>query len=241
MRAFFIFTLVLIPAVYAQFLPANLIPETLQYRMLSGSVEVGSSRVTITHDNIAGTIFITESISGLFEQTTIVNLRNDSTLQTLTSHTVLSRDNKYQEAQVQYQDRGTRVKGEVRRPPEFGGQREVDVELEPGTADSYAVPYLFRSTRLAVGKTIRVPVYNALQNEKGSARGWIARIEPVVVPAGNFECYRLEAFSGNSRLILNLDTQFPHRVIRLILPALEVKLELESISPGDTTINRQQR
>jgi hypothetical protein len=217
------------PVAQAQFRSANLIPETLRYRMMSGSVEIGSSIVTISHNSDAGMIHITESISGLFEQTSVMILRRDSTLQTLSSHTVISRDNKYQEAQLRYHDYGGRVVGEVRRPPEFGGWRGVDAELPTGTADSYAIPYLFRSIPLTVGKTFQLPLFNALQNEKGLARGWVARIETVTVPAGHFDCFRVEAFSGNSRLILNIDTQFPHRIIRQITPALEVKSELVTI------------
>jgi hypothetical protein len=226
---FCIFWLAAIPAARAQFHPANLIPETLQYRMLAGSVEVGSTTVNISHDSAAGVIHIVESTSGLFEQTTRISLREDSTLQTLTSHTVLSREKKHQEAKLQYQNQGARVTGEVQQPPEFGGRRAVDAELEPGTADSYAIPYLLRCAPLAVGRIIKFPLFTGLQIEKGLTRGWVARIEPVVVSAGRFECFRVEVFAGNTRLILNVDTQFPHRVIRQFLPALDVKLELIAI------------
>ncbi|MDZ7343562.1 MAG: DUF3108 domain-containing protein [candidate division KSB1 bacterium] len=227
---FLIFWVAVTPAVQAQFDPANLIPETLRYRMLSGSTEVGQSTVTIRHDSAAGMLHLVETISGLFEQTTTLSLRYDTTLQTLTSQTTLSRDSRQQQARLQYSDDGTRVTGEVQRPAEFGGQRAVDTELEAGTVDSYAVPYLLRCAPLAVGTNLSLPLFNGLKNEKGLARAWVARIEPVTVPAGQFECFRLEVYAGNTRLILNLATQFPHRIIRQIFPALDVKLELASIS-----------
>lgn len=225
-----VYWLAITPFAYAQFDPANLISETLRYRMLSGSTEVGHSIVTVRHDSTARMLHIVEAISGLFEQTTTLSLRQDTTLQTLISQTTLSRDNREQRARLQYSDDGTRVIGEVQRPTEFGGQRAVDTELEPGTVDSYAIPHLLRCAPLAVGANISLPLFNGLKNEKGLTRAWVARIEPVTVPAGQFECFRLEVYAGNTRLILNLATQFPHRIIRQIFPALDVKLELESIA-----------
>ncbi|MDZ7290825.1 MAG: hypothetical protein ONB44_06445 [candidate division KSB1 bacterium] len=118
--ALFIFWFTATPVAQAQFNPANLVPEILHYRMLSGSIKVGRAVIEIRHDSIAGIIHIAESIFGLFEQTTVLTLREDSTLQTRTSHTVLSRDNQYQEAQLKYNANGTRVSGEARRPSEVG-------------------------------------------------------------------------------------------------------------------------
>jgi hypothetical protein len=218
-----------IPAAQAQFQPSHLIPETLRYRMLTGSAEVGSSTTTISRDEAAGTIHIVESISGLFEQTAAVTLRDNTTLQTLASHVVSWRNHQYQQVRLQYLNDGQRVTGEVCRPPEFITPREVDIAFAPGTADIYAVPHLFRAASLAVGRTIRFSHFNALQNESGPARAWVARREIVAVPAGSFECHRLEAHAGSARLILFIDTRFPHRIIEQILPAIDVKLELVAI------------
>jgi hypothetical protein len=217
---------VAVSPVRAQFEPAKLVPETLRYRVLSGAVEVGSSTITITRDSVAGIIHIFESISGLFEQTAIITFRNDTGLQPLTTRVIISRDTQYHELQLRYDDNGRRVTGEVRRPPEFGGSRVIDLALPSGAADVYAAPHRFRAAPLVIGKTLQFPFFNALQNEEGVARAWVAKVEAVSVPAGNFECFRLEAFLGNSRLILNIDRQFPHRLIRQILPELEVKFEL---------------
>jgi hypothetical protein len=214
--------------IHAQFDPARLIPETLRYRLQSGSAEVGSSTVTISHDNANGTIHIVESISGLFEQTAIVTIRNDTSLQPLASQAVFSRDNQYHEVQLQYSSDGQRVTGEVRRPPDYGGGT-IDVTFPSAAADVYAAPHLLRASPLLIGKTIQFPLFNVLQNEKSLARAWVAKIETVAVAAGRFECFRLESFIGNSRLILNIDTQPPHRIIRQILPELQVKFELAKI------------
>jgi len=40
------------------------------------------------------------------------------------------------------------------------------------------------------------------------------------------ECFRVEVFIENSRMLLNIDRQFPHRIIRQTLPQLETKFEL---------------
>jgi hypothetical protein len=218
-----------ITPIHAQFDPARLIPETLRYRLQSGSAEVGSSTVTISHDNANGIIHIVESISGLFEQTAIVTIRNDTSLQPLASQAVFSRDNQYHDVQLHYSSDGQRVTGEVRRPPDFGGGCEVNATFPSAAADVYAAPHLLRASPLQVGKIIQFPLFNVLQNEKTLARAWVAKIETVSATAGRFECFRLESFLGNSRLILNVDTQFPHRIIRQILPELQVKFELAKV------------
>jgi hypothetical protein len=227
--AFVTFCCAVVPTARAQFLPSNLAAETLRYRLLSGSTEVGSATTTISRDNAAGLIHIIESISGLFEQTATVTLRDDATLQTLTSHTVISRDNQYHQFQLHYTDDSRRVTGEIRRPPQFGGDRVVNMALPTGATDIYAVAPLFRASSLAVGRMIQFPLFNALENETSLARAWIARLEPVTVPAGSYECFRLEAYTGNARLILNIDSQFPHRIIQQIVPSLDVKFELVAV------------
>lgn len=227
--AFVTFCCVALPPAQAQFLPGNLVGETLRYRLLSGSTEVGSATTTISRDHDAGLIHVVESISGLFEQTAVVTLRDNAALQTLTSHTVISRDNQYHQFKLQYANDGQRVTGEIRRPAEFGGYRAVDTALPAGAADIYAVGPLFRASSLAVGRMLQFPLFNALDNETGLARAWIARLELVTVPAGSYECFRLEAYTGDARLILNIDSQFPHRIIRQIVPSLDVKFELVTI------------
>jgi hypothetical protein len=227
--AFVTFCCAALPAAQAQFLPGHLVAETLRYRLLTGSTEVGSATLTISRDPAAGIIHLVESISGLFEQTATLTLRDDPTLRTLTSHAVISRDNQYHQFQLQYDHSRNRVTGKIHRPREFGGNRVVDAALPAGAADIYAVAPLLRASSLAVGRTIQFSFFNALENETGLARAWIARLDTVAVPAGSFECFRLEAFAGNARLILDIDTQFPHRVIQQIMPSLDVKFELVAI------------
>jgi hypothetical protein len=227
--AFLMLWWVVAPAAQAQFNAAALTPETLRYRLLTGSTEVGSATLTISRDHAAGLVHIVESISGLFEQTATITLRDNATLQTLASHTVISRDNQYHQFKLQYAADGQHVTGEIRRPQEFGGQRVVDMALPGGAADIYAVAPLFRASSLAVGRMIRFPLFNALENETGLARAWVARLESVTVPVGSYECFRLEAYTGNARLILNIDTQFPYRIIRQIVPSLDVKFELIAV------------
>ncbi|MCG3118884.1 MAG: hypothetical protein ALAOOOJD_01169 [bacterium] len=229
MKAFFgLFILagMLVKPAHAQFDPAVFVPETLPYRLLSGAVIVGNASVTISRENAAGTLHLVESISGLFEQTAVVTMRDDTSLQPLTTQVVIARNNQYHELKLEYRFDGQHVTGEMKRPLELGGVRSVDLALPAGTTDLYLVPHLFRASALAVGKTLQFPLFNGLQNEKSFVRAWVSRLESVTVPAGVFECFRLESFVGNSRVMINIDTQFPHRVVRQIFPELQVKFEL---------------
>ena len=210
----------------AQIEPERLIPETLHYRLTSGAAEVGNARVTLSRDSVAGIIHIVESISGLFEQTASVTLRAGPSLQSLTSHVVVSRDRHDCEMQLHYDGTRKRITGAVQQPASLGGSHAIDAELMEGAVDLYALPQLLRATPLAVHQTLQFPVFQARQNRNALARVWVTRIETVTVPAGTFECYRVEVFIENARWVLNIAVQSPYRIIRQIHPELQVQFEL---------------
>src|SRR5262245_31790801 len=54
--------------------PEVLTAETLRYRMVSGQTEVGEMSVDIARDQAAGVIQFVESVSGLFERSTVFTL-----------------------------------------------------------------------------------------------------------------------------------------------------------------------
>lgn len=229
MRTFLLFYLwsgIAIQPAPAQFDPDKLIPETLHYRLVSGAAEVGNARVTLRRDSTARIIHMIESISGLFEQTASVTLSADSSLRSLTSHVIISRDQQDREISLQYDGRSKRIFGAVQQPSSLGGSRVIDTILTEGTVDLYALPQLLRALPLNVQQTLQFSVFQARQNKIILARVWVTRIETVAVPMGTFECYRVEVFMENARRVLNISTQSPYRIIRQIYPDLQVQFEL---------------
>jgi hypothetical protein len=211
----------------ANFQPHFLKDETLRYRLVSGKTVVGEVRLTIARAT-DGVIHIIDSTSGLFERTTVLRLRDDATLAPLSSHGVVSRDSRVQEVRLRYE--AGRVTGEWLQPASLGGNHEIALALEPGTHDLEAVPQLLRASDLIVGRVIAFPIYNALQNQIERARGWVVKLEEVQAPAGKFNCYRVEGFSGRLRWILFIAADFPRHVIKQILPGSDLMLELVEVA-----------
>ena len=201
--------------------------ETLRYRMVSGKTQVGESRTTIARDPAQGVIHLVESVSGLFERSTVLVLRGDSTLRPLTSCTVFSRDNHFHTVRLNYH--GASVSGRIEQPAEYGGSREINLRLAAEAQDYFAVPYLLRAQPLHLHQAISFLIFDFRQQRVDLARAWVAKKETVVTPAGNFECHRLEGFSGKLRWILLREEKFPNRIIKQIFPALEIELELVEV------------
>jgi len=205
-----------------------LVDDQLRYRAVSGHNVFGEAMVTITHDRAAGVIHVTEATTGLFARSTTFTLRADSTLCPLTSQTIVFDDELTREVRLRYH--GGAVTGVVKRPEALGGNVTINRRLSPGAADVYAVHYLLRTGGLAVGRTLTLPIFDAMENEETIARAWVVRTEEVSVPAGSFHCYRVEGFSGKTRWILLLESTAPHRLIKQILPTAHLTFELVEVA-----------
>ena len=215
------------PSARVSFQPHFLKDETLRYRLVSGKTVVGEVRLTIARA-ADGVIHLIDSTSGLFERTTALRLRDDATLAPLSSHIVISRDSRVQEVRLRYEP--GRVTGEWLQPAGLDGNHEIALALETGTHDLEVVPQLLRASDLIVGRVIAFPIYNALQNQIERVRGWVVKLEEVQAPAGKFNCYRVEGFSGKMRWILFIAADFPRHVIKQILPGSDLMLELVEVA-----------
>jgi hypothetical protein len=161
----------------------------------------------------------------LFEQTATVTLRDNATLQTLASHAVIWRNNQYQQVRLHI------TATAIALPAKFA-TAGIHHAAQGTSFSRRRRRYLRRAASLPrapwPSANHPVPAFNALQNET-ARRAPDRAPEIVVVPAGNFECYRLEAYAGNARMILCIDTRFPHRIIQQVFPSIDVKLELTAV------------
>ncbi len=218
------------PAPQIFFQPQALCDEVLRYRMISGKTVVGEMKVNLAHGESGEVIHVVESLSGLFERSTALALRNDSTLQPLSSTTVFSNSNRFHTVRLNYG--ADVVAGQIHQPVEYGGLQEIQQELAGGSHDFFAVPYLLRAHALAPNQAFIFPIFDFRQKKVDRARAWVAKKETVAAPAGEFACYRVEGFSGELRWIFLLEEKFPHRLVKQIFPALEIELELVEITSG---------
>lgn len=232
------FSVIILLLLTPKFLPAQsasprfnariLVDDILRYRLVSGQRVFGEAIITIVHDSTANLIHIAESTTGLFERSSKFTLKADSTLRPLLQHTMVSEHEFLQECRLEYHEHA--VTGEVKRPEGFGGSFAINKRLNRDAADIYAVQHLVRASHLSVGRMLTFPIYNAFDNEESLARGWISKTETVTVPAGAFQCFRVEGFSGKARWILLLDTAYPHRIIKQIYPSAHLSLELVEVA-----------
>lgn len=210
----------------ARFQPENLTEEQLIYRVISGNVAIGELITSIVHD-AGGVITLNETTTGLYTQTTMIVVRDDATLQPLRSATTIPSEVRDQLVKVRYDY--PQVRGHLDVPVAFGGTREVRTKLQDIRQDWYLIPYLLRASQLALRNYFAFPVYHPLTDSKIMARGWVMRIENVQVPAGEFECFRIDGYSGRQRWIIYLQTAFPQRLIKRVLPGLGVEYQLFSV------------
>lgn len=198
--------------------------------MASGHTEVGEARINIFCDEAAGVIHFVESVSGVFERATAFTLRSDSTGRPLSSHTVFGREPRLRAVRLQYDE--TSVTGQIEQPAEYGGFEEINCFSGRVTHDFFAVPHLLRGRLLRVHETHVFPIFDFRQRRIVAARAWVAKMEPITVPAGKFNCFRIEGFSGKLRWIVWIDEKFPHRIAKQIFPGMEVEFDLVEFKPA---------
>jgi hypothetical protein len=219
--------------------PQIFLEETLRYRMVSGRTGVGEMTVTISHDEAAGKIYLVESVSGLFERSTVLTLRHDSALRPLASQTVFGREPRFHAVLVKYDETG--LHGQIEQPAEFGGTHEINLALPPGTHDGFAVPHLMRARPLQLNEAISFPIFDFRQQRVDLARVWVVKNETVAVPAGDFVCHRMEGFSGKLRWIFFVDAEFPHRLVKQVFPGMEIEMDLVEWQATDSAVREAQK
>ncbi len=215
-----------------------LISESLRYRMLSGSIEIGQMLVDIENNDANGFVHIVESATGLFERTTTLFLHKDSVLSSHASHTIITKSSLAQEIQLQYDS--LQVRGAILRLDKSNEGRRIFAKFSTRTEDYYIVPYYFRSCVLKENTVIQFPIYEAARNRVELARGWVVKLEEIEVPLGKIECYRLEGFTGKLRWISFFEKKFPHRLLKQKFPALYLETELVEIMPDSSVSMRTQ-
>lgn len=118
-----------------------------------------------------------------------------------------------------------RVRGTALTPTNPDGELTIDVPHQPGLLDDNAVTSLLPAVRWQDGLQVTFPV---LASGKGTISPFILRAlgrETVSVPAGQFETWRVELQMDRARVIANVTTEAPYRVVRISNgPAFEMQL-----------------
>jgi predicted Zn-dependent peptidase len=122
-----------------------------------------------------------------------------------------------------------RIVGEVSLPAAMGGDRSLDLErgdlLLPGM-DEFAMA----ASSLSEGVRLRIPYLDGTRGTPIQLEARVMGREEVEVPAGTFDCWRVEV-SGAQPLVLYLRAEGPHILVKQEFAGQPVSLVLSGISP----------
>jgi len=123
---------------------------------------------------------------------------------------------------------GDRITGRA-QTPQPGGQAkvaEIDTTFAAGALEANQLSSMVPALPLADGASFTVNVLNA---SDGSIKPYTIRVEasdPVTVPAGTFEVYRVAVNGGSVPLVLSVSRDLPRRVVRLEAVGQPLVMEL---------------
>jgi zinc protease len=111
---------------------------------------------------------------------------------------------------------GGRVKGQSAAPQQDGSVRRYDIDtvLPPGTVDENAVPFVVPALPLAPGKAFTLSFFTPSENAQKVLTFKVGSLEPVTVPAGTFQAYRIDVTGSRVPFTMYVTTETPRRVVK---------------------------
>lgn len=107
---------------------------------------------------------------------------------------------------------------------------EVDRELPAGTLDSNTLVAALLASPLSVGDTLRYPVYRPGRGVV-RARARVEASEPVTVPAGEYDAYRVGLATDQGEFTLWVTREPPRALLRQTFRYRPVEVVLRAVGP----------
>ncbi len=195
--------------------PEQLPERSRLYRILVQGSEVGSMRtiLTVSEDTVT------------YEENTelpVVGLRQTTRARFLwSSLSMLSLEQAghagAQEARTSLTFTPERVYGRAQFPGAGGAPTvlEIDTVFAPGTLDINLIQPLLPTLPLTTGAQLEITVFNAADASTRPVTLSIDSVEGVVVPAGSFTAFRVQALGGPQAMLMHVDTREPRSVVRI--------------------------
>src|SRR2546425_1585719 len=151
-------------------------------------------------------------VGGFREETTIVLDPKDATPRQF-AQTITQKDRKA-ETRLTYD--GGRVKGRGTALQPDGSVKEfkVDTAAAPGTYDVSSLPVLVPALPLAPGTSFTLRFFFTDDYSTKMLTFTVADSEPVTVPAGAFQAYRIEVSGSQLPFVLYVSTAAPRRIVQ---------------------------
>jgi zinc protease len=168
----------------------------------------------------------TTSLGAALTQTTTVVLDTSGAMRAMAQ---LSRS-RGQEARSDLRYLGPRIRGSTPRLTDAGPESvAIDTTLATPALDEGAVLAILPLLPLQLNTQWIIPVFSSQDRQVRRQTLTVADLTPVTIPAGTFECYRVDLAGGSGSISFFVTRSRPHRVVR-IEPA-NASVELVAVNP----------
>ncbi|MDQ3555631.1 MAG: insulinase family protein, partial [Gemmatimonadota bacterium] len=202
---------------------SRLQPSTLTYAFNVQGNALGTLTTTLVREGQAW--LATSVLQGPITQRSEARFSGD--LRPISAQQSTSQGGVQMESELGFAD--GRVTGSATLPAQMGGDRTFDAEVPAGTVLEGMEQYLLATADLEAGKTITLPVFSAQSGGAGARSFRVAGTEQVVVPAGTFTAFRVEATGGQIPMTLFLRQESPHILLKQEFAGQPVSIELQSV------------
>jgi zinc protease len=216
-----------------QWAPDRLVPGSFAFRVLVQGNPMGQASHAIARDTAGG-----RQVLRLTASTTIGSFvqENDSILMDAASLAPIrirqSGTAGGQQESIALDYDGMHVKGHVHVPQRTGVRdADVDTTLAAGTLDEVQVTPLLLALPLARGGRWALSAYAGSDGVVQSLAVSVTGDSTVTVPAGTFDCWKVEVTGGQVPLVLFITKAAPYTLVRWALVGPPVAFELTERKP----------
>ncbi|MEM6346323.1 MAG: hypothetical protein AAF927_20710 [Bacteroidota bacterium] len=197
------------------------------YRILQNDIEAGAMRVSVFREPDSWLVeeHSTLDLAGIEE---IIRTRLSQNTLSPVAHEVRGKIGENQ-LDVTIKWVGQNVQGHSQFPrPDHKrqGRLLVDAKLPAGTQERTAAFHLLHTLELEEGTEIKFPWFNGLYAQLDNIHLKVTGTVIKTVPAGTFECLRVELIGGDPSQIVFLSKERPRKIISIEVFDLPWKFEL---------------
>src|SRR2546428_11283693 len=193
--------------------PAQLVSHSDSSRVVVQGNPIGAT-VSVVRRTADSLVYTERSVlGGVFEQATPIAFDPaDASVKSVVQ--VITQQGKKAETHLTYGD--GRVKGHGAGPQPDGGVKEFDIDtaVAAGTSGASAVPVIAPAPPLAPGPTFNLSFFSSGENTIKVLSFKVGAPEPVVVPAGTFQAYRVDVTGSRVPFVMYVTTATPRRVVK---------------------------
>ncbi len=203
-------------------------PTVLHYEIRVGTTPIGEAawivQASDSGADTGDTLVFKWQMDGLLQQNLEVGLLRTPVLRPLWSRFDSRRGNIRTLAVTRY--RQGWAEGYYESLPSRRGKIHFRAAVPDTVVDIAMTRLAITLSPLQVGRGLRLRIFDVRKGRLVRAKGWVSRLVDVEVPAGRFRCYRLELFTGLAQEIDFIEARPPHRLVRQLLPAVDVDIRL---------------